>query len=175
LFRRFDDDIVASGVFFMQPQPEKIADWAELVRRFQALPESRSTENQDAAASLVSASIPRDDPTGLVEWAEAMRSEHIKRGLDLVKRFPFFESIFCPVLPWKAGYAEAQSAVDNLLKQAFRHLAPLKRGEQYEIFCDAAGEVTAFHFPDVEARAAFRQAVGLSPNGGFEEFCGTFG
>lgn len=138
-------------------------NWQELTRRLEAIPGTPTPED----AGIVVRAIPVNDPSGFVELAETMGREHRERGISLAAEFPFFESFFSPILPWQKGAAEAYAQVDELLRRAISHVSPLMRGSDYEVFNDAGGEVTAFHFKSANDLRAFREAIGLDGERGF--------
>lgn len=153
----------------MQPSDAE-RNWNELTRRMAALPgEPISTDS-----SVVSRDVPVGDPTGFVELAETMNREHRGEGTRLAQEFPFFESFFSPLLPWHTGAAAAYQEVDRLIRSGLGYVGNLQRGVEYEMFCDAGGEVTTFHFKSAAARASFREALGLDCERGFDAVVDQF-
>ena len=141
---------------------EALGNWKELTRRLDAI----ATPHADKDG-IVRLAIPEGDPTGFLELAQTMRREQIRVAQELQIKFPFFESLFCPLFDREEKWLEADTAVARLIDKGREFVKALERGVDYEFSTDMGGEVMIFHFQDKSKLEQFRLALGLDVDKGF--------
>ena len=158
----------------IDPEQEKI-DGHESSRRLARL---RQIEGLDLSPTPLAQgmditvfTLPPSDPTGLAEYLEARYQTEILAGLRLEQEYPHVESFYNPFLPGTAP--EACKETDDLIAQQIESgiawiQGHFQQGVDYATFADPTGGLFSFYFRSAEQLKAFRNALGLSPEKGFD-------